>query len=129
VTHTQVGRAPLGCFASQATARAGERGFGFHPLWAFVHHGPDGTLPDDFDHVLPRIPKRAWTPAYDAGERVRDGAWVADVTGLLNPAILSKWPTGMRVIARKERPPPGAQLRLTDVDGHPSSRAAAVSRR
>jgi hypothetical protein len=24
----------------------------------------------------------------------------------------------MRVIARKERPHPGAQLRLTDVDGH-----------
>jgi len=39
---------------------------------------------------------------------------VAELTGLLN---LSGWPTGMRVIARKERPHPGAQLRLTDVDG------------
>jgi len=37
------------------------------------------------------------------------------VTGLLN---LSGWPTGMRVIVRKERPHPGAQLRLTDADGH-----------
>ena len=31
---------------------------------------------------------------------------------------LSSWPAGMRVIVRKERPHPGAQLRFTDVDGH-----------
>jgi hypothetical protein len=31
---------------------------------------------------------------------------------------LAAWPTGMRVIVRKERPHPGAQLRLTDPDGH-----------
>jgi hypothetical protein len=73
------------------------------------------TLPDDFEQALPRIPKRAWTPAYDADGKVRDGAWVADVTGLLN---LAKWPKGMRVIVRKERPHPGAQLRITDIDGH-----------
>ena len=72
------------------------------------------TLPDDFAETLPRIPKQAWAPAYDADGRVRDGAWVADVTGLLNPSTLSKWPKGMRVIIRKERPHPGAQLRLTD---------------
>src|SRR4249919_1074156 len=27
------------------------------------------------------------------------------------------WPEGMRIIARRERPHPGAQLRLTDHDG------------
>jgi DDE family transposase len=36
------------------------------------------------------------------------------VTGLFD---LSGWPTGMRLIVRKERPHPGAQLRITDVDG------------
>src|SRR5207248_5948010 len=30
---------------------------------------------------------------------------------------LSGWPPGMRVIVRKERPHPGAQLRFTDRDG------------
>jgi len=35
---------------------------------------------------------------------------VADITGLLN---LDSWPAGMRVIVRKERPHPGAQLRFT----------------
>jgi hypothetical protein len=31
---------------------------------------------------------------------------------------LSAWPAGMRVIVRKERPHPGAQLRFSDIDGH-----------
>ena len=31
---------------------------------------------------------------------------------------LDRWPEGMRVIVRKERPHPGAQLRITDIDGH-----------
>jgi hypothetical protein len=31
---------------------------------------------------------------------------------------LTGWPPGMRVILRKERPHPGAQLRITDVDGN-----------
>jgi hypothetical protein len=69
----------------------------------------------DITDILATIPERVWTPAYDADGQVRDGAWVAELTGLLD---LSGWPAGMRVIARKERPHPGAQLRLTDVDGH-----------
>lgn len=69
----------------------------------------------DISDVLATIPERVWTPAYDADGAVRDGAWVAELTGLLD---LTSWPAGMRVIARKERPHPGAQLRLTDVDGH-----------
>ena len=69
----------------------------------------------DITDVLARIPEQVWTPAYTADHQVRDGAWVAELTGLLD---LTAWPTGMRVIARKERPHPGAQLRLTDIDGH-----------
>ena len=71
-------------------------------------------LPDNTAELLTLIPESVWTPAYDAHDQVRDGAWVAELTGLLN---LSGWPAGMRVIARKERPHPGAQLRLTDIDG------------
>ena len=166
-----------------------KRGFGFHPLTAFVDHGPDGTgeplalllrpgnagsntaadhvqvlrdalrqlpgyrpgtrpgrkvlvrtdaagcthdvlnwlhaqrlsyslgftLPDNAGDLVARIPDTAWTPAYDSDGQIRPGAWVAELTGLLD---LSSWPGGMRVIVRKERPHPGAQLRLTDADGH-----------
>jgi Transposase DDE domain group 1 len=169
-----------------------KRGFGFHPLWAFVDHGPEGTgeplafllragnagsntvvdhiavlrtalaqlpgyeggrrpgknvlvridgaggthellawltrrrlsysvgfaLPGDLASIqqkLAGIPADAWTPAYDADRQPRPGAWVTEVTGLFD---LSGWPTGMRLIVRKERPHPGAQLRITDLDGH-----------
>jgi hypothetical protein len=167
-----------------------KRGFGFHPLCAFVDHGPEGTgeplavllragnagsntvddhitviraalaqlpdhgrrpgknvlvrvdgaggthglidwltrrrlaysvgfsLPGDLagiQNTLASVPASAWTPAYDADRQVRPGAWVAEVTGLFD---LSGWPAGMRLIVRKERPHPGAQLRITDLDGH-----------
>jgi Transposase DDE domain group 1 len=73
------------------------------------------TITEDAQDAILDIPARAWTPAYDADGLVRPGAWVAEITGMLD---LSGWPPGMRVIVRKERPHPGAQLRFTDIDGH-----------
>jgi hypothetical protein len=73
------------------------------------------TMTDDICDAISKVPARAWTPAYDCGGLVRPGAWVAELTGMLDVA---SWPQGMRVIVRKERPHPGAQLRFTDIDGH-----------
>jgi hypothetical protein len=73
------------------------------------------TITEDVQEAILKIPARAWTPAYDADRQARPGAWVAEITGMLD---LSAWPKGMRVIVRKERPHPGAQLRFTDIDGH-----------
>jgi DDE family transposase len=172
----------------EAAAPTFKRGFGFHPLWAFVDHGTEGTgeplafvlrkgnagsntvtdhkavitaalaqlpgghargkkvlvridgaggthellawltrrrlsysvgfsLPGDLATIqakLATIPEHVWTPAYDAEGQIRPGAWVAEVTDLFE---LGSWPAGMRLIVRKERPHPGAQLRITDVDG------------
>ena len=166
-----------------------KRGYGHHPLWAFVDHGPAGTgeplavllrpgnagsntaadhltvlrealrqlpghrpgtrpgrkilvrsdaagcthelmnwlvsqrlsysvgftLPDHIADILATVPEADWQIAYDADGEPRPGAAVVEVTGLLD---LSRWPAGMRVIVRRERPHPGAQLRLTDRDGH-----------
>ena len=72
------------------------------------------TLPGNTTELLTLIPEHVWQVALDSDGQVRDGAWVAELTGLLD---LKGWPPGLRVIARKERPHPGAQLRLTDVDG------------
>lgn len=55
-----------------------------------------------------------WYPAIDSDGGLRDGAWVAEATSLVN---LSAWPAGTRLVLRKERPHPGAQLRFTDADG------------
>jgi len=57
---------------------------------------------------------QCWYPAIDTDGGIRDGAWVAEATTLVT---LSSWPAGTRLILRKERPHPGAQLRFTDADG------------
>lgn len=162
-----------------------KRGFGFHPLFAFLDHGEDGSgetlagllrtgsagancaadhiavldaalaqLPErergnlvvrtdtgggvkDFLHhitdlgldysvgfygsapvveALNRVPRQAWRAAVDGDGMPREGAQVAELTAYL-PATLRGWPAGMRGIARRERPHPGAQLRLTDHEG------------
>jgi hypothetical protein len=68
----------------------------------------------------------AWEPALDADGEVRDGAAVAELTGILN---LDGWPEDMRVIVRRERPHPGAQLRFDDVDGYRLTAFATNTRR
>lgn len=80
-----------------------------------VQYSVGFTLPHNTPDLLKRIPAQVWTPAYDAERQVRPGADVAELTDLLD---LKTWPPGMRVIARRERPHPGAQLRFTDVDGY-----------
>jgi hypothetical protein len=58
--------------------------------------------------------------------RTRTPPPVADITGLLD---LTSWPAGMRVIVRKGRPHPGAQLRFTGIDGHRSTVFVTDARR
>ncbi|MFB7860170.1 transposase [Rhodococcus qingshengii] len=123
------------------TAPNFKRGFGFHPLLAFVDHGEHGTgEPSSFllrpgnagsntavDHIhvtrqaLAQAPvrtsgvgKNVLTRTDGAGGDIRDGAWIAELTGLVH---LPAWPAGIRLIVRKGRPHPGAQLRLTEHDG------------
>src|SRR5674536_225082 len=61
------------------------------------------------------VPEAGWTPAYDIDGDLRDGAWIAEITDCVD---LTSWPEGSRLIVRRERPHPGAQLRFTDADGH-----------
>jgi hypothetical protein len=80
-----------------------------------LHYSVGFPVTDDVQAAILAVPTTAWTPAYDGDRMVRPGAWVAELTGMLN---LAGWPKGMRVIVRKERPHPGAQLRFTDLGGH-----------
>ena len=73
------------------------------------------TLPMDTPQLYAKVPESVWTPAYNSDGEIRAGADVAEFTGLLD---LTGWPAGMRVIVRRERPHPGAQLRFDDVDGY-----------
>ena len=61
------------------------------------------------------LPESAWTAALcQDGSKRRNGE-VAEITELLD---LAAWPEGSRVLCRRERPHPGAQLSFTDHDGH-----------
>ena len=60
--------------------------------------------------AIDKLPATAWTDAVDADGRVRDGAAVAELTGMLPAASLHHYPPGTRVLVRRERPHPGAQL-------------------
>ncbi|MFH9073768.1 IS1380 family transposase [Streptomyces alboflavus] len=71
------------------------------------------TITDAIHAAVLKVPASAWTPAAEPDGEIRDGAWVAELDG----DCLTGWPNGMRLIVRKERPHPGAQLRFTDADG------------
>ncbi|GAA5129255.1 hypothetical protein GCM10023320_49470 [Pseudonocardia adelaidensis] len=75
-----------------------------------------------------RLPKIAWTPAINAVGSLREGADVAELTGMLGDLGAAGWPAGMRVIVRRERPHPGAQLSFTDADGWRFQAFATVTR-
>jgi hypothetical protein len=52
-----------------------------------------------------------WIPALDSDRELRDGAEIAEITHLVD---LSTYPQGTRMIVRRERPHPGAQLSVFD---------------
>ena len=62
--------------------------------------------------ALDLVQEQDWIPATETDGTVRDGAWVTELTHLID---VGSWPDGTRVIARRERPHPGAQLSLFDV--------------
>jgi len=64
--------------------------------------------------AIAALPKRAWTPAIDIDGDPRESAAVAALTGLLPTGMFADYPAGMRVIVRRERPHPGAQLDLIE---------------
>ena len=61
------------------------------------------------------IPDDAWVVALDQDGSERDNGEVAEITDTVD---LSAWPEGCRLIVRRERPHPGAQLSFTDHDGY-----------
>jgi hypothetical protein len=72
----------------------------------------------DIASVLVDVPDKAWQPAISAdGSDWRDHADVVEITHLVAD-VFDGWPTGCRMIARREEPHPGAQLTFCDVDGH-----------
>ena len=55
-----------------------------------------------------------WTPAVRQNGELREGAAVADITAAVD---VSGWPSGARLVVRREPLHPGAQQTLDDIDG------------
>ena len=62
-----------------------------------------------------QIPEDAWVPALDQDGSHRKNGEIAEITDSVD---LTGWPEGSRLIVRRERPHPGAQLSFTDHDGY-----------
>jgi hypothetical protein len=61
------------------------------------------------------IAEDAWVLALDQDGSERDNGEVCEITDTVD---LSAWPENSRLIVRRERPHPGAQLSFTDHDGY-----------
>jgi hypothetical protein len=55
-----------------------------------------------------------WVAALDGDGSLRDGAELVELTDHVDRAVLASFPAGTRLICRRERPHPGAQLSLFD---------------
>jgi Transposase DDE domain group 1 len=86
-------------------------------------HCHEGNLRFSFGYELTETvrtailetPDEDWIAALDQDGSVRENGEVIELTDRLD---LSTWPKGSRLIVRRERPHPGAQLSFTDHDGY-----------
>jgi hypothetical protein len=91
-----------------------------HELLDWCHEGRIGfsvgyDLTETVRAAILETPDGAWVCALDQDGSPRSNGQVCEITGHLD---LTSWPAGSRVIVRRERAHPGAQLSFTDHDGH-----------
>lgn len=72
-------------------------------------------LTEPVREAIAQIPDERWVSALAQDGSERENGEVAEATDLID---LSGWPEGSRLIVRRERPHPGAQLSFTDSGGH-----------
>nr|WP_269326632.1 IS1380 family transposase [Kineosporia mesophila] len=83
-----------------------------------VHYSVGFNLDERVKTAIDLVPDDAWQHALDENGEARplDKAAVIELTGLLRESVggdrLKTWPAGMRIIVRREKPHPGAQLSL-----------------
>jgi hypothetical protein len=75
---------------------------------------PSWAITDRERQAIALIAESVWADAVETDGSYRDGAGLAEITGLLPAKALAGYPDGTRVIVRRERPHPGAQLDLIE---------------
>lgn len=79
------------------------------------------ALTAEIARICVKVPKRRWQNAVTPdGTEERETGEICEITDLASHLFDTNrpWPAGLRIIARRERPHPGAQLTFTDLDGH-----------
>ncbi len=71
------------------------------------------AVTDQVRRAIRALPDHLWHPALEQDGPLRNGAEVAELTGMVD---LPDHPDSTRIIVRRERPHPGAQLSLFDLD-------------
>ena len=89
-----------------------------------VHYSIGWDLGDRERTAIGRVPNSAWAAVLDTNGAARDQAeaGVVELTALLRDHPdgdhLANWPTDLRIVCRREKPHPGAQLSLFEqIDG------------
>jgi hypothetical protein len=89
-----------------------------------VHYTVGFDLDERARTAITQVPEDRWQNVidHDGTARDLDDAGVVELTGLMRESaggdVLANWPADMRVIVRRERPHPGAQLSLfEEADG------------
>jgi len=72
-------------------------------------------LTEQVRSAILKTPESAWVAALEQDDTARKNGQVVELTDHID---LGAWPEGSRVIVRRERPHPGAQLLFTDHDGY-----------
>jgi len=72
------------------------------------------AITEQVRQAITAIPEEVWALAIEPDGDIREGAEVVEITRLVD---LAAWPAGSRLIVRRERPHPGAQLSLFDTAG------------
>ena len=93
-----------------ATHETADHCFEANPRFSFGYE-----LTEQVRAAILQIPEDAWVAALDQDDSERENGELVEITHLLD---LGSWPEGSRVIVRRERPHPGAQLSFTDHDGY-----------
>lgn len=75
-------------------------------------------LTEPVRQAILEIPADAWVPALDQDGSERENGEVAEITNSVDLSAWSEQDKPTRLIVRRERPHPGAQLSFTDHDGY-----------
>ncbi len=109
---------PASVSPQDVVVRADTAGYAKDVVWGLCQRGVrfvvGARLHGPVRDAIMAVADDAWRPITEVDGSPREGAWLAEASWPAHPG----WPAHLRLIVRRERPHPGAQLSFSDADGH-----------